>query len=51
LYVEIIIVDTLSKFFPVFDDVFDEDASWKYRNMQFEQNPEMEKLHSCLCEK
>ncbi|KRY97835.1 hypothetical protein T11_2569, partial [Trichinella zimbabwensis] len=24
-YVEIIIVDTLNKFFPVFDDVFDED--------------------------
>ncbi|KRZ01826.1 hypothetical protein T11_10309 [Trichinella zimbabwensis] len=24
---------------------------WKYRNMQLEQNPEMEKLQSCLCEK
>ncbi|KRY95731.1 hypothetical protein T11_6749, partial [Trichinella zimbabwensis] len=35
-----------SNFHPVFDDIFVED----YRNMQFEQNPVMDKSQSCLCE-
>ncbi|KRZ17430.1 hypothetical protein T11_9330 [Trichinella zimbabwensis] len=52
-----------SNFHPVFDDIFVEDFCFillylissieacKYRNMQFEQNPVMDKSQSCLCER